>query len=217
MLISNSVGVVEFSDRTKKLLDRRNVAQTDQDAFKEILNERRQQKNISDKEFLSTLSEKDLTVLKKVTKLVDINMSALTNEGAKNLFVPPGEEVDLNNDGIYEIGEAKTLQFPLPDAPEEVKSAFDNLSMKERIVIVGQIFVLQMKANAYKDANGKFHITHPGEKGYVNIFDKKNFTYTGFANEMLKELEFQKKYMPMDKYFENFHVLEKFKNAVNGF
>lgn len=216
-MISTSVGIIEFSDRTKNLLDRRNVTQTDQAAFKEILNERRQQKNKSDKEFLSTLSEKDLTILKNVTKLVDININALTNEGAKNLLVLPGEEVDLNNDGIYEIGEAKTLQFPPPDAPEEVKVAFDNLSIKERLMIHSKILVLQFKANAHEDANGKFHITHPGEEGYVNIFDKPNFTYTGLVDQMLEELEFQKKYMPMNQYFENLHVLEKFKNDVNGF
>jgi hypothetical protein len=48
----------------------------------------------------------------------------MSKEGAYNLLLPDGYQVDFNHDGIQEVGAAKTGTFPPLDAPEQVKQAW---------------------------------------------------------------------------------------------
>ncbi|PCJ31969.1 MAG: hypothetical protein COA99_16755, partial [Moraxellaceae bacterium] len=56
-----------------------------------------------------------------------IQVSALSKEGAMNLLAQPDKTnmVDLNNDGIVEIGIAKMMTFPPVNAPAEVHQAWE--------------------------------------------------------------------------------------------
>jgi hypothetical protein len=79
------------------------------------------------KDFISRLSPAERSVLQEVHRLADrIDAAGLTEEGAANLLQAPGYGVDTNGDGFTMVGKATTMQFPPGDAPEAVRSAFDD-------------------------------------------------------------------------------------------
>jgi hypothetical protein len=85
------------------------------------------------------MSIEDLMLLQKANSLAEpINVSAYSKEGAVNLLSQPdkSDKVDLNNDGIVEIGAAKTIIFPLVNAPNGVTLAWGKAT--ERIGEGGQ-------------------------------------------------------------------------------
>lgn len=107
-----------------------------------------QEKNTSGKsgkEFLETLSTNELYAIQKSKLLVSqIRPETLSEEGAENLFVKMGDDrkyVDLNNDGITEIGVGKILIFPPPNTSDKVKDAWDktskNMSFSDKMMVMG--------------------------------------------------------------------------------
>lgn len=75
--------------------------------------------------FLQSLSSSELDVVRRIRSLADpINPGGLSDEGAANLLLPEGYSVDLNRDGIDEVGLAKTLHFPPRDAPAAFNDAW---------------------------------------------------------------------------------------------
>jgi len=75
--------------------------------------------------YLQSLSSSDLEIVRRIRSLADaINPATLSHEGAENLLLPEGYSVDLNHDGIDEVGLAKTLHFPPRDAPAEFTDAW---------------------------------------------------------------------------------------------
>lgn len=56
-----------------------------------------------------------------------INVDSLSAEGAQNLLSQPdgSDLVDLNNDGIVEIGESRSIHFPPVNAPLHIKTAWN--------------------------------------------------------------------------------------------
>lgn len=82
----------------------------------------------SAKEVLSGMSASELKLLQNSASLADpITVNSLSDEGARNLLAQPDKTgmVDLNNDGIVEIGAAKMLTFPPVNAPESVHNAWE--------------------------------------------------------------------------------------------
>jgi hypothetical protein len=70
--------------------------------------------------FLLSLSVQEMEALRINHGLADsIHVGGLSNEGASNLLLPRGYSLDLNNDGLEEVGAARTMSFPPRDAPAE--------------------------------------------------------------------------------------------------
>ena len=106
--------------------------QSDQDIvdFAALLDDANQQmeQDISAKEILSGLTENDLKLVQKSVGLWDdIDVQSLNNEAAINLLAQPDKTgmVDLNNDGIVEIGAGRMVTFPPVNAPESIQLAWD--------------------------------------------------------------------------------------------
>lgn len=79
------------------------------------------------KQVLSEMSADELKLLQRATSLAKpIQAGALSNEGATNLLAQPDKTgmVDLNNDGIVEVGVSRMVTFPPVNAPEPVHQAW---------------------------------------------------------------------------------------------
>jgi hypothetical protein len=104
----------------------RGVDREDQREYATILHEAYADDGMKDpQKFLQSLSASDLDVVRRIRCLADtINPSTLSDEGATNLLLPEGYSVDLNHDGIDEVGAAKSLHFPPRDAPAAFTDAW---------------------------------------------------------------------------------------------
>lgn len=77
------------------------------------------------RQFLAMLTAQELDAVRQNHCLADpIDTASLSEEGAANLLLPEGYGVDLNRDGIEEVGVARTMHFPPRDAPAAVKEAW---------------------------------------------------------------------------------------------
>ncbi|MBS1159375.1 MAG: hypothetical protein H6R15_1794 [Proteobacteria bacterium] len=77
------------------------------------------------RQFLGSLSALELDAVRQNHCLAaPINTAGLSEEGAENLLLPEGYSVDLNHDGIDEVGAARTASFPPKDAPADFKEAW---------------------------------------------------------------------------------------------
>lgn len=108
-------------------LRKRDLSEQGISAFSTILNDAKSSDK-SAKQFLAELSPQQLNLVQKANGLAErINVTALSAEGARNLLGQPDgtDRVDLNNDGIVEVGVANTIQFPPVNAPEHITKAWD--------------------------------------------------------------------------------------------
>ena len=83
---------------------------------------------MSAKDVLNNMSTSELKLLQTATSLAaPINVNSLSKEGAINLLAQPDRtgQVDLNNDGIVEVGAARNIVFPPINSPAHVKRAWD--------------------------------------------------------------------------------------------
>ena len=118
---------VQFSRDGLQLLQARSLNNSEVDRFAVLLGEARKTGG-SAQDFLSSLSKEDLKLVQKANSLADpIQVSQLSAEGAQNLLARPdgSDRVDLNNDGIVEVGIARNIQFPPANAPQFVKDAWE--------------------------------------------------------------------------------------------
>lgn len=96
------------------------------------------------KSFLASLSAQDLTLLQQAGGLAEgINVASLSEEGAANLLLTNDNRVDLNNDGIVEVGAARLITFPPVNAPQSVKDAWEaataGMSDKDQMSLTGWV------------------------------------------------------------------------------
>ena len=76
------------------------------------------------------------------------NPATISEEGARNLLLPEGYAVDLDADGIHEVGLAKTASFPPANAPAEFREAWfqasagidDGLRMGYALIMHGAMY-----------------------------------------------------------------------------
>jgi len=119
-----------MSSESVNLLQNRGLSEQQVSDFSALLNksQAQQQADISAKEVLADMSQGELRLLQKATSLAEpINVSELSQEGAINLLAQPDRTgmVDLNNDGIVEVGVARSISFPPVNAPESVHQAWE--------------------------------------------------------------------------------------------
>ena len=122
------INSVQLSDKSRNLLNLRLLNQDEIQQFSEILSEAKNQQN-SPKNTLLAMSADELALVQKANSLAySIDVASLSEEGAANLLSQPdnSDKVDLNNDGIVEVGAAQMLIFPPVNAPEHVKSAWES-------------------------------------------------------------------------------------------
>ena len=72
--------------------------------------------------FLNNLDTHQMQTLKEQKHLAeDININTISDEGAYNLLVHTYENLDYNNDGQTDVGEAQILKMLPEDAPHEFR------------------------------------------------------------------------------------------------
>jgi hypothetical protein len=115
-----------LGDTQTEMADIRGVDADDQREYATILHQAYTHDGLNDpQQFLQSLSASDLDVVRRIHCLADtINPGTLSDEGASNLLLPEGYSVDLDHDGIDEVGAAKTLHFPPRDAPAAFTDAW---------------------------------------------------------------------------------------------
>ncbi len=106
------------------------------------------------REFLMSLSGEALEAVRCNHCLAaPINPATISEEGARNLLLPEGYAVDLDADGIHEVGLAKTASFPPANAPAEFREAWfqasagidDGMRMSYALVMHGSIYGMQIE------------------------------------------------------------------------
>ncbi|MCB4358245.1 hypothetical protein [Quatrionicoccus australiensis] len=104
----------------------RGVSTESQALYAEVLNKAYSSGGMDNaRQFLGSLSAKELDAVRQNHCLADrIDTASISEEGAENLLLPEGYAVDLNADGIEEVGAARTMSFPPSDAPAAVKEAW---------------------------------------------------------------------------------------------
>lgn len=105
------------------------------------------------RQFLGTLSARELEAVRQNHCLANpIDTAALSEEGAENLLLPEGYSVDLNHDGIDEVGIARTAHFPPDDAPAEFREAWfqatagmdEGMMMTYGLMMHGAVYGMQI-------------------------------------------------------------------------
>jgi len=113
------------------LLKVRGLSDLQVNNFSDLLDKahmQQQQQNISAKQALSNMSYDELKLLQKATSLANaIEVDSLSKEAAMNLLAQPdhSDMVDINNDGLVEVGASKLMIFPPVNAPAKVQVAWD--------------------------------------------------------------------------------------------
>lgn len=120
-LLANLLGDVHA-----ELSARRGIGAEDQAAYADILNRAYANGGMLDPVgFLKSLSPAELAVVQRNHCLADpIDPAGLSREGAYNLLLPEGYEVDFNHDDLVEVGLGRNIKFPPSDAPQEFLDAW---------------------------------------------------------------------------------------------
>lgn len=184
---NNPETVVTFSAEAVELLRRREASDTAIQEFTDIIAQARSANAYEHpKDFLYTLSAKQMDVLQQVHCLADpINIKTLSEEGASNLLRQPGSAMDLNNDGLNTIGAGHTFAFPPQNAPESFKAAWaaasEGLSPME--IPTQMIFAVGLQ-NIGRE---------PGDPNWRNPYADPNYDYAGEVNRVMASLDYSLK------------------------
>lgn len=122
--------ITGLTSESTRLLSLRGLSTQESADFAALLGDAQQAMDDgkSAKQVLKGMSQEELTLVQRASSLADpINVSGLSKEGATNLLAQPdySDHVDLDNDGIVEVGKARTVTFPPVNAPQHVKDAWD--------------------------------------------------------------------------------------------
>jgi len=153
--------------------------------------------DLNAKEYLETLSSEEIFQLQKSNSLASrINIHTLSEEGAENLFMSPLRdfmEVDLNDDGITEVGKAMTGLFPPPNAPRSVKEAWasvtDGMSLNDRAHFFMHHIGVQLQANAYEKPDGTLATRKLGDTDWVNAFGTTEESYVELFKDIINRID----------------------------
>lgn len=143
------------------------------------------------KSFLASLSAADLALLQQAKGLAGaINVSALSEEGAANLLLDRAAHVDLNNDGLVEVGAAKIIAFPPVNAPQAAKDAWDaataGMSERDRMSLSGHI-ALPLTFGATLPG-------HVGEGPQLGDMARADFDWSNLIARLLDGIEASRPY-----------------------
>jgi len=191
---AEDVATVTLSPRALELMNSRKVSEQDRETFKEILSRAKAAEAYSNpKEFLQGLSSSDMEVLRKTHTLAEkIQISPLDFEGAFNLLMAPGDAKDLNNDGALGVGMGKGWVFPPPNAPDNVKAAWDEatsgMTFRQKALMMGS-FLFQSRYNYNMKPGPEIGFYEPGDPEFRNIFTESGFSYKDYVQDRLKSVK----------------------------
>lgn len=156
--------------------------------------------------FLKNLTEDELATVQHVNRLAKpIDVDELTPEAALNLLIPRPAQIDLNYDGLTQVGEAYMIRFPDSRTPEAVVNAW-NETTADMDPMEKSFYELQMKlptllANIQVDDQGRYvSHTEPGDPNWVNPQADSNYSYTRLTEQMLEYLDYFQYQIPKDQY-----------------
>ncbi len=141
---------ISLTTESVDLLQRRGLSDQQVTDFATLLDDANHQltDNRSATQVLSGMSADELKLLQTATRRANpIQIDSLSQEGAINLLAQPDKTgmVDLNNDGIVEIGVGKMVTFPPVNAPPQVQDAWDkateNISFFEKSTLQMQMHI----------------------------------------------------------------------------
>lgn len=132
--------------------------------------------------FLQSLSAQEMEAVRLNHCLAEpINVASLSEEGASNLLLPEGHSVDLNHDGMEEVGAAMTIHFPPRDAPADFKEAWFKATenMDE-----GSMMTYQLQMHI-----GLYGIPVDGSTGTTDAATDQLSSYTRLVDNILASLD----------------------------
>ncbi len=165
---SSAQKALKLQKEEEKLLKLRGLNDEEIIKFRKICQESKNSN--TPKEFMKNLSIEDLDLLKRANSMADKittnSIDKMSLEGAKNMLVAQDNHsfLDINNDGIVDHGLAKTFVFPPPNAPSEVKDAWDNvldsLPENEKLLASSIFLTLDLQANTKISYDAQGNITN---------------------------------------------------------
>lgn len=170
--------------------------------------------------FLKSLTEDELATVQHVNRLADpIDVDTLTPEAALNLLIPRPAQIDLNYDGLTQVGQGYMIRFPDSRTPEAVVNAW-NETTADMDPMEKSFHELQMKlptllANFQVDDQGRYvSHTEPGDPNWVNPQADSNYSYTGLTEQMLDYLDYFQHQIPKDQYEQQRSFYSAFKQSL---
>lgn len=142
------------------------------------------------RDFLASLDTQSLALLQQGASLAaPVNVSALTEEGAENLLLAPTEAVDLNGDGMIQVGAALTSSFPPVNASPELRAAWEKTAsgMDER-----DAMTLSQKLSGVSISLEGYSVKARDFSG--------DFDWNGYMKNMIASNEMSKQYNSPEQY-----------------
>lgn len=166
--------------------------------------------------FLENLSGDGIDLLVKAQSLPEgttVDIRSLNQEEALNFILPQSGKVDLNDDGIVAgANNGKMFMFPPPNAPQEVKDAWnaatETMSERDIMMLSGKFMTMHFLANIHVDENGRVTQTEVDESGYRNVFAEEGFSYQDAIRQMHQSNEF-------GRYMNKPEIYERTKELLN--
>ncbi|GAA4438576.1 hypothetical protein [Bremerella cremea] len=170
--------------------------------------------------FLQSLEKEDLEVVQHINRLAKpIDTDSLSQEAAINLLLPRPTQIDLDFNGLTQVGAANTIRFPNSRTPEAVVNAWNEttagMSLREKMTYELQMSLPTMLANIEVDENGRFvSQREPGDPGWVNPMASPDYSYVDFTQQMLDYLDYFKNQIPPDQHEQQTSFYQAFQQAL---
>jgi hypothetical protein len=192
-------------------LGKRNRPENLKNAFQEILSKRESASNITDKQFLLSLNPEEMDTIQAYNQqsIHFINIDSLSDEGAHNLIAAPGDEKDLNNDGLVTVGEANLEVFPPPGQPDGVYEAWLALSPEAQKNIKQEADVKWTLANM-----GMWDKDLGNNENYQTIYNQPGVSFSDFVDQLMKQRVQQNNIAASDNFQNIMDDLTHFKNEL---
>lgn len=170
--------------------------------------------------FIQNLSTEEIETLRQIHGLAESDgvKNADTHESAVNLILPPHLSVDSDNNGLVSKGTGTFFKFPPPNAPAEVKDAWQEMSehmdSSEKLRFQSRFFIPMIANNLETDADGQVTgIHHPSDSDFTNVFGDTESQWQNLIQGMITHYENTKALNPhADKAIEE---LSQFLNLLN--
>lgn len=201
-----------------------NFTKNEIDQFSSIFQKAQIQTNqgVSSKDQLKSMSNQDKELIRRYRSLADSieNIDQLSDEGASNLLRQYGNEVDLNNDAIVDVGKAKNFIFPPVNSSQKVKDAWNettkDMSPKEKMLAELPFLITPISANLKVNHNNKVIGVHePGSPNYVNPFSRAGFSWDQLISDIQDHYNDYKTHYTNKQYNEVMNVMNKFSKNLN--
>jgi hypothetical protein len=135
--------------------------------------------------FLQSLSMQEMEAVRINHGLADsIDAGQLSKEGASNLLLPAGYSVDLNDDGLEEVGAARIMHFPPRDAPADFVAKWQEITA-DMDPVDEMMYSFEMHTAIFG-----FHIE--GQKPPPHLASDKMESYRAAITNLLENIEMSK-------------------------